>query len=51
MSEGDRTLIQHLLRDAEKHEQKAREKGDTKRAEYFRGVAAGFACTISVLEE
>lgn len=51
MSEGDRTLIQKLADDAKRHERKAREEGDTKQAEYFRGLAAGFTCTITVLED
>ena len=51
MTEGDRVLIQKLADDAKRHERWALEAGDTKEAEYFRGLAAGFICTIKVLEE
>ncbi len=51
MTEVDTVLIQKLADDAKRHEREARESGDIQRAEYFRGLASGFICTIKVLED
>ena len=51
MHEADRELIQKLADDAKRHEQWALEAGDANNAEYFRGLAAGFTCTLTVLED
>ena len=51
MTEGQRVLIKHLADDAERHEREARELGDVKKEEYFRGVAAAFIATLTLLED
>ena len=51
MTEAQKKLIANLAEDAKRHERQAKEAGYTKKAEYFRGVAAAFKCTIKVLED
>lgn len=51
MTEGQQYLMERLADDAKRTEREARESGDEKRAEYFRGLAAGFTATITLLED